>query len=106
MNSESESGWNLSHVSSTPTSIHFVCEILKPETITGCTVVVHNQSHPQDLILTVTSSDNGGTMHFMEVETHNKGELYYYAVFPITRKGIIGSIAIKGSIHINGKGIY
>ena len=55
----------------------------------------------------VNSSNNSGygTKVHLEVEIQNnsKGNLYHYAVFPITSKGIIDSRAMKGSVLVNGK---
>lgn len=93
----SESGLEL-HVSPTSHSIHFDCKISKPETIRGCSVIVHAQSSFQGLILTVNNLANNDTAHSLEVKVQNVTELYYYAVFPITSEGITGSNAIKGSI--------
>ena len=96
----SESGLEL-HVSLTSHSIHFDCKIFKPETIHGCSVVVHAQSSFQGLILTVNNSANNDTVHSLEVKVQDETELYYYAVLPVTSKGIIGSSVIKGSIRVN-----
>ena len=105
MNTESESDWGLVNVSSTSHSIKIVCKILtEPEAINGCSAIVHDQlSIPQEFILAVNNSDNGGLKHTLEfeVEVQNRGNLYNYVVFPITSKGIIGSRAVKGIIHIN-----
>lgn len=102
-----ESGWEL-HVSSTSNSIHFDCKIFELEVIHGCSAVVHTQNSSEGLILSVNNSINNDTLtpHSLEVKVQNEMELYFYAVFPLTSKGIIGSNPMKGSIRVNNGKYY
>ena len=115
---DSMSGWKLSYTR-TSHSIHFECKIFTPN-ISGCSAVVHAaQNSSRELILSVNTSvesvnDNVTVVHNLEVKIQNETESYYFAVFPVTSKGIIGSNARKGQsippnigkTHVNCVHIY
>ena len=105
---DSESEWKLVNISRNQTthSIRFDCKIFKPNVVYGFSVIVHSHSSSQGVVLTVSNSISNDELHSLEVKVQNESELYYYAIFPITSKGIIGSNAKKGSIPVdidNGK---
>ena len=104
---DSESGLELQVSSPTSNSIQFDCKSFKPEVIRGCSAVVHVHNNFQNLILSVNNSVTNDVTHSLKVQLqNNESEFYYYAVFPVTSKGIIGSNAVKGKIRFNDNGKY
>ena len=100
---DSESDWKLEQISRNRTthSIRFDCKIFNPKVINGCSVIVHSHNSSQGLVLTVNNSINNDELQSLEVKVQNESELYYYAVFPVTSKGIIGSNAKKGRLRLS-----